>query len=74
MGEPLHVGCGSWSCENALARRTDRMDLPSARDFGREDSRPRSILIDQRKIILLVFELAGFSHSKGVLVAAITLT
>jgi hypothetical protein len=40
------------------------MDLPSVRDFGRENSRPRSILIEQRKIILVVFELAGFSHSQ----------
>jgi hypothetical protein len=43
------------------------MDFPSVRDFGRGNSRPRSILIEQRKIILdlVVFELAGFSHSQG---------
>jgi hypothetical protein len=41
------------------------MDFPSVRDFGRGDSRPRSILIEQRKIILVVFELAAFSPSQG---------
>jgi hypothetical protein len=60
-----HVGSGSWLCKNALERRTDRIDLPSGRDLGRGNSQARAILIDQRKIILPVFELAGFSHSQG---------
>jgi hypothetical protein len=35
------------------------------RDPGCKNSQARSILIERRKIILLVFELAGFSHSQG---------
>jgi hypothetical protein len=39
------------------------MDVPSR--LGHEDSQARSISINQRKIILLVFEFSGFSHSLG---------
>ena len=53
---------GSWLCENVVARRADRIDLPSDRYSRREDSPGLSISINQRKIILLVFEFSGFSH------------
>jgi hypothetical protein len=29
---PVYVCSGSWLCENAVARRADRIDLPSDRD------------------------------------------
>jgi hypothetical protein len=48
-----------------LARRADRIDLPSDRHSRREDSPGLSISINQRKIILLVFEFSGFSHRLG---------
>ena len=56
---------GSWLCENVVARRDDRIDLPSDRYSRREDSPGLSISINQRKIIFLVFEFSGFSHRLG---------
>jgi hypothetical protein len=61
----LKVCLGSWLCENVVARRADRIDLPSDRYSRREDSPGLSISINQRKIILLVFEFSGFSHRLG---------
>jgi hypothetical protein len=58
-----HVGSGSWLCENVVVRRADRIDLPSDRYYRREDSEGLSISVNQRKIILLVFEFSAFSHS-----------
>jgi hypothetical protein len=48
------------------------MDLPSVRDFGRENSRPRSILIEQRKIILNseVFSFAAAVEGASVILSA----
>jgi hypothetical protein len=57
------VWLGSWLCENVVVRRADRIDLPSDRYYRREDSEELSISVNQRKIILLVFEFSGFSHS-----------
>ena len=48
-----------------MVRRADRIDLPSDRYYRREDSEGLSISVNQRKIILLVFEFSGFSHSLG---------
>src|SRR5437660_1285662 len=56
---------GSWSCENAAARRTDRIGRLSGCEFCRDDSHARSYLTDLRKIILRVFAISEFSHSLG---------
>src|SRR5216684_7519592 len=59
------VRIGSWSCENAVAWRSDRMDHLFDCEFRCEDSYARSISVDLGKTILVVPELAGFSHSQG---------
>src|ERR1700731_3320807 len=63
--EPAYVGLGSWLGKNLVARRGDSIRLPSDRYSRREDSPGLSISINQRKIILLVFEFSGFSHRLG---------
>ena len=47
-----------------MAGRSDRIDFFDC-EFCRDDSHARSFSRDLRKIIFLVFELSGFSHSQG---------
>src|SRR5437899_12661782 len=60
-----YVWFGSWSCENAVARRSDRMDHLFDCEFRCEDCYARWISVDLGKTILVAPELAGFSHSQG---------
>jgi hypothetical protein len=49
-------------CENAAARKIDRTNLSSDRNFSNDNFSARSILSRSDKAILLVFERAGFLH------------
>jgi hypothetical protein len=62
---PANDRLGSWLCKNAMVRRADRMDHPSACEFRRKDSCAQSNLIYLKKTILLAFAFPGFSHSLG---------
>src|SRR5712691_5402161 len=55
------VRIGSWSCENAVAWRSDRMDHLFDCEFRCEDRYARWISVDLGKTILVAPELAGFS-------------
>src|ERR1700732_1573295 len=59
------VSFGSWLCENVVARRADRTDLPSDRYSRREGSPGLPISINQRTLFSSFLSFRGFSHSLG---------
>src|SRR6266702_331160 len=62
---PRHISTLPWSCENAVAWRSDRIDHLFDCEFRCEDCYARWISVDLGKTILVAPELAGFSHSQG---------
>src|SRR5260370_220589 len=61
-----HDGCrGSWSGENAVGWRSDRMDSLFDCEFHCEYRYARWLSVDLGKTISVVPELTGFSHSQG---------
>ena len=60
-----NVCSGSWSRENAVAWRSDRMDHLFDCEFHCEYRYARWLSVDLGKTISVVPELTGFSHSQG---------
>jgi hypothetical protein len=56
---------GSWLCENAVARKIDRTNRSSDRNFSNDNFSAWSALSRSEKTILLVLERAEFLHNQG---------
>jgi hypothetical protein len=62
---PAHVSNGSWLCENAVARKIDRTNRSSDRNFSDNNFSARSALSRSKKAILLVSGRVEFLHNHG---------